>query len=254
MCIINFQFHDHDRYNLVVAANRDEFFKRPTAPAHFWEDEPHILAGRDLLQMGTWLGITLQGPFAAVTNFRNGTGDVAGKESRGALIRDYLTSNVYPQDFLELIKEKKDNYNGFNIVLGDADELFYYSNVQDEIIEIPNGTHSVSNHFLNTPWPKVEKGKRALAQYMDGRNNANPDDLFSLLHDENIAEDERLPDTGVGIEMERQLSPIFINMPSYGTRSSTVLLVDHNNEVTFMELTYKAGEKAGEKQFSFQLK
>jgi len=252
MCLINFQFHEHDQYKFVLAANRDEFYERPTSRANFWEDDENILAGRDLLQMGTWLGITKNGRFAALTNYRDLPEDTEGKTSRGAIVRDYLATDAYPSDFLELIREKKNQFNGFNILVGGADQLFYYSNIQDEIIEVPVGTHSLSNHLLNTPWPKVVKGKSRLENYLKTHSEVNPDDLFTMLGDRELANDDELPDTGVGLELERQLSPLFIKTPGYGTRSSTVLLIDHQNKVTFFERTYENGEQTDERHFSLQ--
>lgn len=251
MCLINFQFHEHPNYKLIVAANRDEFYGRPTASAHFWEDEPDILAGRDLLQMGTWLGVTKQGRFAALTNFRDPAQMEAGKVSRGAIVRDYLAGSVSSEKFLESLHNNKENYTGFNLLVGNPDELFYYSNMQGEIYEIPAGTHGLSNHLLNTPWPKVTKGKNNLKTHVMGQDKVEVDALFTLLADEAIAEDASLPETGVGLDLERKLSPLFIKTPEYGTRSSSVLLVDRNNHFTFAERTYEHGELTKENQFTF---
>lgn len=253
MCLINFQFHEHPNYKLIVAANRDEFYGRPTAPAHFWEDEPDILAGRDLLQMGTWLGVTKQGRFAALTNFRDPAHMDAGKVSRGAIVRNYLAEDSSSEKFLESLHKEKDHYTGFNLLVGNPDELFYYSNIQGEILKVSAGTHGLSNHLLNTPWPKVTKGKHNLKTYVMGLEKVEVDALFTLLADEAIAEDANLPETGVGLDLERKLSPLFIKTPDYGTRSSSVLLVDNDNHFTFAERTYELGELTKENHFTFQI-
>ena len=247
MCLVNFQFRTHPTYPLIVVANRDEFYERPTEPAHFWEDYPDILAGRDLLQMGTWLGVSKAGRFAALTNFRDPQlkpGDL----SRGDIVRDFLIGQQNPLDFIEELKKNKDSYGGYNVVIGDSHQLFHYNNILDEMNEVSPGTHSLSNHTLNTPWPKVEKGKQRLAEYLL-LDNIEVEPLFKLLKDEEVAQDSELPDTGVGIELERSLSPLFIKMPNYGTRSSTVLLMDENQNITFAERTYYKGKMHSENFF-----
>ncbi|HSI68404.1 MAG TPA: NRDE family protein, partial [Planococcus sp. (in: firmicutes)] len=148
MCLILFQYRQHPEYKLIVAANRDEFYGRPAKEASFWEDQPDILAGRDLLQMGTWLGVTKSGRFAALTNFRDPSLPEAGKISRGALVWDYLAVDSPPKKFLEALDP--DAYTGFNVLLGDLDNLYYYSNLQKDLIKISPGTHGLSNHLLNT--------------------------------------------------------------------------------------------------------
>ena len=253
MCLVNFHFQDHPIYSLIVAANRDEFYERPTATAKFWEDEPSILAGRDLLQMGTWLGVTKDGRFAALTNYRDPK-RVTGQFSRGDIVRDFLAKNDSPQGFVQHLQKSKAHYAGYNIIIGGAEQLLHYNNVLDEINEIPPGTHSLSNHTLNTPWPKVVQGKKQLSEYVQScQGTINVDSLFDILINEAIAEDELLPQTGVGLEMERSLSPLFIKLPTYGTRSSTVLLIDKSNRVSFVERTYLNGEFHSEKRFSFTI-
>ncbi|WP_422123827.1 NRDE family protein [Planococcus sp. X10-3] len=249
MCLILFQYREHQKYKLIVAANRDEFYGRPAEEAHFWEDQPNILAGRDLLQMGTWLGVTKNGRFAALTNYRDPSLPEAGKISRGALVRDYLAADFAPEDFLKTIDP--DHYTGFSVLLGDFNKLFYYSNLQQDIIEITPGTHGLSNHLLNTPWPKVVKGKNRLKDYLEGANEVDPDALFELLQDSEQAADPHLPVSGVGLEFERILSPMFIKTPEYGTRSATVLLVDYDNNVTFAERIYEQGEFTSRQLFQF---
>lgn len=251
MCLILFQYQQHTQYKLVVAANRDEFYGRPSEKAHFWEDYPDILAGRDLQQMGTWLGVTKSGRFAGLTNFRDPSLPETGKISRGALVKDYLASDSPADQFLRALDSEA--YTGFNVLLGNLDGLYYFSNLQQELIEVPPGTHGLSNHLLNTPWPKVLKGKKRLEQYLEGVDEVDPDDLFELLHDTEQAADPHLPVSGVGLEFERILSPIFIKTPEYGTRSATVLLVDYDNRVTFAERTYDSGEFSSQQIFHFQV-
>jgi len=251
MCLINLQFRNHPSYKLIIAANRDEFYSRPAAPAHFWDDEPSILAGRDLTQLGTWLGVTKQGRIAALTNFRNPTNLEAGPLSRGAVVKNFLAATSSPEEYLQSIDPKQ--YAGFNLIVGDAEKLLYYNNIQHESYEIPPGTHSLSNHFLNTPWPKVTKGKEKLASYMAQTEKADLEELFTILADADHAPDTHLPDSGVGIDLERMLSPIFIKTPDYGTRSATVVLVSHDNTLTFAERNFENGQFKEDIQFDFKI-
>lgn len=253
MCIITFHYQKHPKYKLIVAANRDEFYERPTKEAAFWQDYPQILAGRDLKEMGTWLGITKEGRFAALTNYRDLANERADRTSRGEIVTSFLTSNQDACSFLKKLRQVKDDYNGFNIILGTPDELYYYGNQQEDIVQVKSGTHSVSNHLFNTPWPKVKNARNMLQQYVDRNEEIKIDDLFKQLQDDQIAADEQLPNTGVGIDLERQLSPIFIKTEKYGTRSSTVILISNDNEVTFIERTYNNGSFKKENKFEFQI-
>lgn len=238
---------------MIIAANRDESYDRPTAPAHFWEDEPTILAGRDLLQMGTWLGITKQGRFAALTNYRGAKATKAGKISRGKIVSNFLASNATPPDYLEHLHQNKRKYEGFNVLLGNHERLYYYSNMEMKQRKLSSGTHGLSNHLLNTPWPKVSKGKQMLNHYVMGQKEINTDILLEILANNKQAQDQHLPHTGVGLELEKKLSPLFIKTPNYGTRSSSVLFVDNNNQLTFAERTYINGVFKNEKHFTFEL-
>ncbi|WP_414672256.1 NRDE family protein [Lentibacillus sp.] len=253
MCLINFHFQDHPNYKLIIAANRDEIYERPTAPAQFWDDNPDILAGRDLIGMGTWLGITKSGRVAALTNYRDPNEDRSNKRSRGHIVRHFLESSIPAADFFTKLQNEKDLYTGFNFIGGSPEQLYYYSNIQNEMSQVSTGTHGLSNAFLNTPWPKVVKGKEKLAQYVKQHSTIETGPLFDIIADAEKAPDENLPDTGVGLDLERKLSPLFIKTDGYGTRASTVLLVDRNNHVTFVERTYDRGKFDNESRFSFQL-
>lgn len=253
MCIISFHLQEHPVYKFILVANRDEFYERPTAAAHFWEDMPDLLAGRDLKAMGTWLGITKQGRFAALTNYRDPKQVQDGKKSRGAILTEYLGGHQSPEDFLHMLQGEREQYNGFNLVVGDADHLTYYSQREDRMEPLKPGTYSVSNASLLTPWPKVEKARTILHDYVTQHNHLSIDSLLEQLHDEGIAEDTRLPDTGVGLELERTLSPIFIRTPHYGTRSSTVLTISHDNEVDFTERTFQHGQYHNDVHFHFKI-
>lgn len=253
MCLITFHYHEHPNYPLIVVANRDEFYERPTAQAHFWEDNPAILAGRDLSRLGTWLGITKTGRFAALTNYREPGEESINKKSRGDIIRNFLAADGTTTEFMEMLEKVKDQYAGFNLIAGRLGELVYFSNRHDGIIEMPAGTHGLSNHLLNTPWPKVVKGKTRLRKYVVQQEELETDSLFEVLSDETPVPDEELPDTGIGLDLERQLSSQFIKLPHYGTRSSTVLLIDSNQSVTFVERTYVKGNQIDERKFQFQV-
>ncbi|WP_339254474.1 NRDE family protein [Sporosarcina sp. FSL W8-0480] len=250
MCLINFHVQDHPIYRLIVAANRDEFYERPTAPAHFWEDKPYLLAGRDLSQKGTWLGITKNGRFAALTNYRNPSEQGKDVRSRGEIVTNFLESDKTATEFLDCLQKKRSEYAGFNVIAGTAEELFYYSNVENEVKKIIPGTHGLCNHFLDTPWPKVVKGKADLRNIVEQNREIHPNELFDLLQDAEPFPDEQLPNTGVGEQLERILSPLFIKSEGYGTRSSTVLLIDHENNITFVERTYRDGEFMEDRVFN----
>ena len=237
MCLIVFANNFHPVYKLIFAANRDEFYNRPTEAAHFWKDHSDLLAGKDLQAGGTWMGITKSGRFAAITNYRDMKNIKENAPSRGYLTFDFLMSNISPTEYFNNIKNDLNKYNGFNLILGDVDNLFYISNIKSDLTRIEPGIHGLSNAFLDTPWPKVDKSKQELENAING-NQISEDRLIKILNDKSFAEDENLPDTGVGKELERVLSSVFIKTEKYGTRCSTVLLIDKNNNVKFIEKTF----------------
>lgn len=253
MCLINFHLKDHPNYKLIVAANRDEFYKRPTKQAHIWRDAPHVIAGKDLEKHGTWLGVTKNGRFAALTNFRHPAHMRPNENSRGALVSDFLTGIETPENYIQEIQQNKDLFNGFNLLVGTANSLMYYNNIEDQAHYVEQGTHSVSNHFLNTPWPKVKTGKSLLRNYINQHKKIDPEILFDILRNDELAHDEDLPNTGIDLSLERQLSPLFITMDDYGTRCSTVLLITKENDVQFIERTFHKGQYINEQKIEFAI-
>ena len=237
MCLIFLSVHQHPRYKLIVAANRDEFYQRKTAAAQFWEDHPEILGGRDLEAQGTWMAINKNGRIAMVTNYRDLTNLKSIAPSRGALVADFLLNTESPQNYLSEVAVKGYQYNGFNLIVGSPEELWYNSNYKKGVEKISNGLHGLSNHLLDTPWPKVERGLEKMRKLMADQD-VSSNQLFEVLFDDAIAPDNQLPDTGIGLERERALSSMFIKSPGYGTRCSTVILVDYNNAVQFSERVY----------------
>ena len=237
MCLIAIAIAQHPDYPLIIAANRDEFYSRPTASLDYWDEQPHILAGRDLKSLGTWLGITTTGRIGAITNFRHPDAlhQKSQGPSRGELIRGFLEGTDPPQTYLDRIRLSKNQYNGFNLVVGEMTDLCWYANVSDEIKKLTPGIHGISNHLLNTPWPKVEKIKSALSGIIEENRAIDAERFFDVLSDQTQPPDDELPDTGVGLEWERILSPIFISSSIYGTRSSSVILMDRHQHVTFYE-------------------
>ncbi len=237
MCLILFAYKTHPKYKLVVAANRDEFYDRPTAPADYWEDFPSILAGKDLEGKGTWMGVNKQGAVSMLTNYRNLSNLKPKAPTRGKLVSDFLITNQDPSGYLDTLDRLSNLYNDYNIILGTVDDLWYYSNVERKKYMLGSGIYGLSNRLLDSPWPKVEKGKEKLAQTLE-KESFDEDLLFDNLFDDIKAPENKLPETGVGIEMEKMLSPMFIKSPKYGTRCSTVLLVDQDNQLQFSERTY----------------
>ena len=246
MCLILLARDVHPRYRLIVAANRDEYYDRSTAPLAWWQDHPEVLAGRDLRSGGTWMGITRDGRFAAVTNYREPGGNDPGARSRGRLVLGFLTSDADAPRHLASLRAEQDAYNGFSLVCGNAGGLCYCSNRSDrDPTAVVAGIHGVSNHLLNTPWPKVVRGKELLRAALDESENVLVDRLLALLRDRSVPGDSELPDTGVGTERERVLAPIRIVSPEYGTRSAHVLLFDRTGVVTFVEQSFDRGERRG---------
>lgn len=238
MCLINFAYKINSTYDLVVAANRDEFYQRETAKAHFWEDAPHVLAGRDLEKMGTWMGVTKEGRFAALTNYRAPREDTEGKRTRGELVSDFLKGTASPREYLEAVHERNHSYPGFNLVVSDGESLFYYSNRERDIRKLEPGIYGLSNHLLDTPWPKVQKGKEGLGACLDSGSSELDPCLFQTLQRAEPASDQDLPDTGIPLEWERSLSPLFIDTPKYGTRAST-LVYQNQIQIRFVERVYE---------------
>ena len=243
MCLIIFAYDVHPSYKLVLAANRDEFYDRPSASADFWKDCPDLLAGRDLKEKGTWLGVTRQGKFAAITNYRDPASFMFDAKSRGKLVKDFLGSKNNAEEFIKKISRQDAKYNGYNLILQDSGGFYYYSNRGGEKQKITAGIHGLSNHLLNTPWPKVVRGKKLMKEALKSKRAAMEEALFALLSDRRFPPPEKLPSTGVDKEWEKVLSPIFIKSPHYGTRSSTVLLIGKNRRVTFIEKNYDGGDE-----------
>ncbi|PKO83970.1 MAG: hypothetical protein CVU17_05100 [Betaproteobacteria bacterium HGW-Betaproteobacteria-11] len=241
MCLILIAWQCQPTHPLLVAANRDEFFVRPTAPAAFWPDAPQILAGRDLEAGGSWLGITRGGRFAALTNFRDPAQQRPGAASRGLLVAGFLRSTQQPEDYLAAIDGRR--YNGYNLLLGDGESLWWASNVSGERRLLPPGIYGLSNHLLDTPWPKVGAGKTALSRALAALPDEAP--LFALLHDDRVHPDPLLPATGVPLEWERLLSAAFVKSDDYGTRSSTVITRRGDGWLTFDEQTWGPGARPG---------
>jgi uncharacterized protein with NRDE domain len=238
MCLIALAWRTHPRHRLIVAANRDEYFGRPAAPAGFWDDPPNVLAGRDLEAGGTWLGITLDGRFAALTNYRNPADMRTGAPSRGALVSGFLTGKAGPAEYLREVEKRAVDYNGFSLLVGDAASMYFFSNRGGHTGRVEPGVHGLSNHLLDTPWPKVEKAKARLAEELDKPFDAQA--MFQLLDDTERAPDGELPSTGVSPELEERLSAVrILAHGGYGTRCSTVLRLGEGGKIEFHERSYR---------------
>ncbi|MBS1582533.1 MAG: NRDE family protein [Bacteroidetes bacterium] len=238
MCLIVLAYRVHPRYPLLFAANRDEFHDRPAAPARFWADAPDLLAGRDLRAGGTWMGITRSGRFAALTNYRDLHRPRKQGPSRGLLVRQALEGDFDPG--------ATSAYEGFNLLYGSVDTLRYHTNEQPTDVPLTPGVHGLSNHFLDTPWPKVEHAKQGVQDLLAAPDERLVPGLFALLANDAVAPDDRLPDTGLPLDLERAISSIFIRTDGYGTRCSSVVLVDVGGRVYFEERTWPAGTRVVE--------
>ena len=237
MCLIFISVDAHPKYKLVVAANRDEFYKRKTTPAGFWSNYPDLVAGRDLEAGGTWMGATKAGKISMVTNFRDPANIDPQAPSRGHLVADFLSNGQAPLEYLKEISLKAGQYNGFNLVAGWGDELLYFSNYQNKILKLDPGLYGLSNHLLDTAWPKVARGKEKMKSLLEEKE-IDRTALFNLLSDTRIAPDDQLPATGISIERERALSAMFIKTPDYGSRCSTLILQDREGNMEFVERVF----------------
>lgn len=246
MCLILFAVNEHPDFPVVLAANRDEFLQRPTAPARRWDDGKGILAGRDLSAGGTWLGVSPTGRVAAVTNVREPGVVVPEAKSRGGLVTGLLEPDTAPSQFLQTLDGSV--YNGFNLLAIEEGLAVHGSNrgsaVVPEVTSVTSGVHGLSNASLDTPWPKVVEGRIRLAKALKGLDPGRIDwePFLSLLRDADPAPDNQLPQTGVPIDLERALSSSFIRTKGYGTRCSTVVLLGSDGLCHFLERTFPSAD------------
>lgn len=255
MCLIVFAWRAHPRYPLVVAANRDEYLSRPSSPAHWWTDAPDLLAGRDLEAGGTWMGLSRSGRFAALTNYRDPSRHVEGAPSRGVLVREALEAELPATRVLQGLGAECSRYAGFNLLVGDGSTLAVLESTNGTVRALEPGIYGLSNHLLDSPWPKLLKTRAGLADLLGaGRAEGHVDaldehalsqGLLALMRDPRPAADPHLPATGVSLEWERWLSPAFIRAPGYGTRCTSVVVQHDDGRIRFDEWTWDAhGEQA----------
>jgi uncharacterized protein with NRDE domain len=253
MCLILFAHGIHPDYPLVLAANRDEFHARPTAAAGRWAEDSNVLGGRDLEAGGTWLATDRRGRWAAVTNYRDGGSGAPGELSRGHLVGDYVLSDSPALEYISRTTRRENRFAGYNLLVGAEAEILWSSNRREgppPYRRLPAGIYGVSNHLLDTPWPKVRRGKQELAALLRPSDVPKPESLLDLLLDRTLAADHDLPSTGVPSELERALSAAFIETPDYGTRSSTALLRHRDGTILFAERGFGPdGRILGESRF-----
>jgi len=245
MCLILFSYRPDTPIPFVLGANRDEYFERPSLAANFWPDAPYVLAGRDQIAGGTWIGVTQSGRFAALTNIREpNNSNGVNRRSRGELTKAFLMGKQSGHDYLQGIKSSLHQYDGFNLLVGEfsnsKQSLYYLNNREQVIQQLACGTYGLSNHQLDTPWPKVIKSKQALDQLVT-HNRLSHSSIRAFLEDPQAAEDADLPQTGVSYEQEKALSASFIQTPLYGTRASTVITIN-NGTMHFSEKSYPEGQ------------
>jgi uncharacterized protein with NRDE domain len=253
MCLLIIAYKCRGDYPLVIAANRDEFFDRPAVPLGYWPDHEDILAGRDLRESGTWMGLHTSGRLAAITNFREPERYRPDAPSRGHLVRDFLSGRSTADQYLAHLSADGQRYNGFNLVAGRPESLCYYGNRGPEPRAIAPGIHGLSNHLMDTPWPKVERACQAMGAIIDQKRRPDPEALMTLLQDRYRPPDSDLPDTGIGLEGERLLATVFIQSPGYGTRCSSVLRIAADGRTLFMERTFDPDGRSQTRQFRLQI-
>lgn len=252
MCLVLVAWRGSVQYPCVVAANRDELHSRPTAPAHWWQTQPDILGGQDLMAGGTWLGVTRGGRFAALTNYRDPEQRREGTPSRGTLVSSILKSDASTAQTLDYLRDVGTEYNGFNLIFSDGERLAVHESVRGTGRELGPGIYGLSNHLLDTPWPKVQNAKSRLSDAL--RDLGNTTAVLDLLRDTEPAPDDQLPRTGVSLQWERLVSSAFVRAPDYGTRCSTLLRIDQHRRACFDEWTWDAaGAQIGTVSAQFKL-
>jgi uncharacterized protein with NRDE domain len=251
MCLLVFALRAHPDYSLILAGNRDERHARAAAPAAFWPEAPQLLAGRDLEAGGTWLGVTAGGRYAVITNYRDGLDPPKAPRSRGELTTGFLTGDLSAADYLHEVQQRAREYGAFGLLCGDRESLHYYSNRGGGPAEVEPGIHGLSNHLLDTPWPKVRSAATRMKLLLE-TGAVTGEALFRLLADRTPAADDTLPDTGIGLERERLASATFMVDPDYGTRCSTLLLLHRDGGIQFAERRFDAaGESLETRRFQF---
>ena len=251
MCLLVLAWKHHPRYRLILAGNRDEFHDRAAAPLNWWQDDPRILGGRDLKAMGPWLGVARSGRFGVVTNYRDLQAPVEGAPSRGQLTPRYLTGATSPKEFLDDLRGAAPRYSGFNLLVGGTRALYYFSNRGPAPTALAPGVYGLSNHLLDTPWPKLARTRERFNALLVQPEIA-PEDLFTMLGDREQAPTAHLPSTGLPEDWERVVSAPFIVNERYGTRCSSVLLVERTGRTILQERRFDAaGIQSGNSRFEF---
>jgi uncharacterized protein with NRDE domain len=252
MCLLVLAWKHHPRYRLILAGNRDEFHDRPAAPLNWWQDDARILAGRDLKAGGAWLGVARSGRFGIVTNYRDLQAPIEGAPTRGNLVPRFLTGATSPKEFLDDLRGAAQRYSGFNLLVGGTRALYYFSNRgANAPVALAPGVYGLSNHLLDTPWPKLARTRERFEQLL---NNAevSSEELFAMLGDRTQAGADHLPSTGLPDDWERVVSAPFIVNERYGTRCSTVLLVERNGRTTLQERRFDPqGVQTGTSRFEY---
>lgn len=251
MCLLLIAWKTHPRYRLILAGNRDEFHDRAAAPLNWWQDDPRILAGRDLKAGGTWLGVARSGRFGVVTNYRDLQAPIEGAPSRGNLVPRFLTGATSPKEFLDDLRGAAMRYSGFNLLVGGSRALYYFSNRGPKATALAPGVYGLSNHLLNTPWPKLTRTRDKFSKALT-EAEVTPESLFSILADREQADASALPSTGLPNDWERVVSSPFIVNERYGTRCSSVLLVERTGRTTLHERRFDASAvQSGTSRFEF---
>ncbi|MCE9680536.1 NRDE family protein [Shewanella sp. AS1] len=246
MCILFVALEVHPDYPLIVCANRDEFHIRPTEPAHFWPPDDQILAGKDLQAGGTWLGINRSGKLAALTNIRAPQLQQNDKLSRGELVIKALREELTP----DWLAQHRHSYNPFNLLFSLDDGLYCYHSLSGDCTRLTPGFHAISNGALDDIWPKMAKGTQALEALLSKETPPDINALLTIMTDDTQADDSALPQTGISLEWERQLSSIYIKHPEYGTRSTSIVLFDNQRNCEFTEVRYDGkGRNLGRQSF-----
>ncbi len=254
MCTALIAFKVHPKYPFIFAGNRDEFYHRQTKPAEWWQPDSTILAGQDLQAGGTWTAIRRDGAFASLTNFRNGLEENKLAPSRGHIVTDFLLPDQDTFQFESEIKQSIYNYNGFNLIYGSVDELFFLSNRPDFYqLKVTPGIYGVSNGKWNEDWPKVKKLKQKAKGWVQ-QPTLNVEQIFTDMRDAQLYPDSLLPDTKIPQEWERGLSSLFVRMNGYGTRATTLILVDRDGNAYFEERSYDSQGGQQDKKFLFTIK